>query len=102
MRFDMGNVCDVATCPAVPAKQTNCDSDFVSQTSVMCGLPKDVASIGLISTGSNAFAPGALDAVAHFGYTNVAVWPDDAVFLNAKGMPQGASWYTVLADFMSK
>jgi hypothetical protein len=89
-------------CPATPAKQTNCDADFVTQFTVMCALPREVASIGLISTGSNAIAPSALDAVAHYGFTNVAVWPDDAEFLNAKGIPQGGSWYTVLADFMSK
>jgi hypothetical protein len=65
-------------------------------------LPKDVVSIGLISTGSNAIAASALGAVTHFGYTNVAVWPDDAVFLNAQGMPQGATWYSALADFMSR
>jgi hypothetical protein len=89
-------------CPAMPARTTNCDADFVTQFTVMCALPRDVASIGLISTGSNSFAPSALDAVRHYGFTNVAVWPDDAVFLNARGMPQGATWYSVLADFMSK
>jgi len=89
-------------CPATPAGQTNCDSDFVTQMTVMCALPRDVASIGLISTGSNSFAPSALDAVRHYGFTNVAVWPDDAMFLNARGIPQGGTWYSVLANFMSK
>jgi hypothetical protein len=89
-------------CPATPPKSQNCDSDFVAQMTVMCNLPKDVVSIGLISTGSNAIAASALGAVTHFGYTNVAVWPDDAVFLNAQGMPQGTTWYSALADFMSR
>jgi spore germination protein YaaH len=90
------------SCPATNPAQVNCDKDFVTQLGAMCNLPPDVVSIGLISPGTNPFAPDALAAVSRFGYTRVAVWPDDAQFLNAARMPQGATWYSVLAAFLGK
>jgi hypothetical protein len=90
------------SCPATNPSQINCDKDFLSQLSMMCNLPPDVVSIGLISPGTNSFAPSALADVSRYGFTRVAVWPDDAQFLNASGMPQGNTWYSVLAGFLGK
>jgi hypothetical protein len=88
------------SCPASNPNHQDCDADFVAALSVMCNLPRDVVSIGLISTGTNPFADKALSAAAAYGFSNVAVWPDDSKFLNASGMPNGATWYSVLADFL--
>jgi hypothetical protein len=88
------------SCPAMNPSQEDCDSDFGGGLSVMCNLPSNVVSIGLISTGTNSFADEALSGIASYGYTNVAVWPDDSQFLNASGIPGGATWYTLLAGFL--
>jgi hypothetical protein len=89
-------------CPATNPKQQACDGSFLAQLGVMCNLPRDVASIGLISPGTNPFAADALSAVSRFGFTSVAVWPDAAQFLDASKMPAGATWYSVLADWLAR
>lgn len=91
-----------SSCPATNQAQIDCESDFYSYMDVMCNLPPSVVSIGLISTGSNAFAPDALKAVTDYGFTTVAVWPDDGVFLNNSNMPNGDTWYSVLSDWLGK
>ncbi len=86
-----GGFNDNATaCPATNPMQEDCDSDFGGGLSVMCNLPKNVVSIGLISTGTNSFVDQALAGITSYGYTNVAVWPDDSQFLNPSGIPGGA------------
>ena len=91
-----------SSCPATNQAQIDCESDFYSYMDVMCNLPPSVVSIGLISTGSNSFAPDALKAVTDYGFTTVAVWPDDGVFLNDSNMPNGSTWYSVLSDWLGK
>jgi hypothetical protein len=96
-----GSFDDNATsCPATNPSQEDCDSDFGGGLSVMCNLPKNVVSIGLISTGTNSFVDQALAGITSYGYTNVATWPDDAQFLNPSGIPNGGTWYTVLDGFL--
>jgi hypothetical protein len=52
---------------------------------------------------SNPFAGDALAAVETYGFTNVALWPDDAQFMNASNIsPAGATWYSLLAEFLAK
>jgi hypothetical protein len=90
-------------CPATVQNPIDCDSTFVGGLDVMCNLPSPVVNIGLISTGTNPFAGDALAAVESYGFTSVSVWPDDAQFLNPSNIsPQGATWYSLLADFLAK
>ncbi|HEV3030871.1 MAG TPA: hypothetical protein VG319_04475 [Polyangia bacterium] len=96
----LGN--QAGTCPASNPKQQSCDGSFLTQLGIMCNLPRDVASIGVISPGTNPFAADALSAVSRFGFTRVAVWPDASQFLDASNMPAGATWYSVLADWLAK
>jgi hypothetical protein len=83
-----------------------CSSDFAGGLDVMCELPPANVSIGLISPeggngGTNVFAGDALAAVNAYGYRAVAIWPDDSVFLNdAHISPSGATWYSLLADYL--
>lgn len=87
-------------CPTPAPTQLNCDS-FGSQLQLMCATTPSTVSIGLISPDSNAFAPQALQAISSYGYQSVAVWPDDSGFLNATGMPNGDTWYSVLAAWLA-
>jgi hypothetical protein len=96
----LGN--QAGTCPTSNPKQQSCDGSFLTQLGIMCNLPRDVASIGVISPGTNPFAADALSAVSRFGFTRVAVWPDASQFLDASNMPAGATWYSVLADWLAK
>jgi hypothetical protein len=91
-----------ATCPATNPKTESCDGDFLTQLGVMCNLPRDVVSIGVISPGTNPFAADALAAVTRWGWRNVAVWPDANQFLDASKMPAGATWYSVLAAWLAQ
>ena len=94
---------DTATsCPKTNPSTQDCDTDFGGGLAVMCNvLPASVASIGLISTGTNPFADRALTATLGYGFTSVAVWPDDSQFLNGTNIPNGATWYTLLAGFLA-
>ncbi len=96
---------DTATaCPGTPPSgpsSQDCDTDFGGGLDVMCNLPPGVVNIGLISTGTNSFADRALAAASSYGFTNVSVWPDDAQFLNPSGIPNGATWYSLLAQFLA-
>jgi hypothetical protein len=90
------------SCPAPPplgAGGQDCDGDFSGGLAVMCDLAPSVVSVGLISTGTNSFADRALSAVGAYGFRNVAVWPDDAQFLNPSGIPNGGDWYSLLAAY---
>jgi hypothetical protein len=91
-----------ATCPATNPRTESCDGDFLTQLGVMCNLPRDVVSIGVISPGTNPFAADALAAVTRWGWRNVAVWPDADQFLDASKMPAGATWYSVLASWLAQ
>jgi hypothetical protein len=92
-----------AACPAKPPSgpgAQDCDGDFGGGLDVMCNLAPGFVSVGLISTGTNPFADRALSAVTSYGFTNVAVWPDDAQFLNGNGIPNGGTWYSLLASYL--
>ncbi len=86
-------------CPTPAPSQLNCDS-FGSQLQLMCATTPSTVSIGLITPGSNAFAPQALQAIGSYGYQSVALWPDDSGFLNGKGIPDSGTWYSVLANWL--
>jgi hypothetical protein len=92
------------SCPGKSNGAINCDATFADALNAMCQvLPAPSVSIGLISTGSNSFAGDALDAVNAYGFTAVAVWPDDSTFLNDSNMqPAGATWYDVLKTYLTK
>jgi hypothetical protein len=91
-----------ATCPATNPRTESCEGDFLTQLGVMCNLPRDVVSIGVISPGTNPFAADALAAVTRWGWRNVAVWPDADQFLDASKMPAGSTWYSVLASWLAQ
>jgi hypothetical protein len=88
-------------CPTTTPDLQSCDS-FGSGLSVMCATSSNVVSIGLITPTSNPFAPQALDAVAGYGFQSVALWPDSSSFLNSKGIPNNATWFSVLAAWLAQ
>lgn len=102
----------LAACPGgTPAATVNCDPDpvnyFGTQLNLMCDvLPASAVNIGLINgqggSGANPFLPGALGAIATIGFTQVAVWPDESTFLTATNIPGGATWYSLLAQFLAQ
>ncbi len=74
------------------------DTTFVSGLNVMCNLPSNAVSIGLIYSanngGADTYTSAALSAVSSYGYKAVAVWPDDFGFYSQ------ASWYAALATYL--
>jgi hypothetical protein len=100
----------LSSCPGgTPPATANCapTNYFGAQLNVMCDVsPPGAVSIGLINgqggTGANPFLPTALDSVATIGFTQVAVWPGDNSFLSATNIPGGATWYSLLAQFLAQ
>ncbi|HEY1535803.1 MAG TPA: hypothetical protein VGF76_17405, partial [Polyangiaceae bacterium] len=90
----------IGTCPGTLPDSQNCGS-FVGGLSVMCATGS-ATSIGLITPGSNPFAPQALDAIAGYGFSSVALWPDPSGFLNSTGVPNNATWFSVLAAWLAQ
>jgi chitinase len=74
------------------------DTTFVSGLNVMCNLPPNAVSIGLIYSanngGADTYTSAALSAVSSYGYKAVAIWPDDFGFYSQ------ASWYSALATYL--
>lgn len=86
-----------------------CDWSFTGMLIMMCppNLDFDKAVIGLAPSVSysNPIAGQAMTALAAYGFTKLAVWPqyDDNAnqFMSTKGIvPAGADWYTLLKDFL--
>jgi hypothetical protein len=100
----------LSACPGqTPAATVNCDPGnyFGAQLNVMCDVsPASAISIGLINgqggTGANPFLPMALDSIAAIGFTQVAVWPGENTFLTSTNIPGGATWYSLLAQFLAQ
>jgi hypothetical protein len=95
------------SCPASNPASVNCDAGYVDELNVMCNLQKSVVNIGLISPengngGTNPFAVDALNALDSYGFTAVSLWPDDGNFINSKNIPDGGTWYSVLAAWLAK
>jgi hypothetical protein len=98
-----------SSCPGgSPPSQQTCNEDFGTLMNLMCAVsPSAAVSIGMIEgtggTGANPFLDQALNAVAAVGFPGVAVWPSgNAPFLDATNIPNGGTWYSLLATFMSK
>jgi spore germination protein YaaH len=89
------------SCPATPPMQEACETDYITELTIMCNVPASIVSIGLIATDTNPFADQALNALPGYGFTNVAVWPGTK-FLASTNIPGGATWYSLLADFLAK
>ena len=73
----------------------------------MCDVsPASAVNIGIINgqggSGANPFLPAALDSIAAIGFTQVAVWPDESTFLTSTNIPGGATWYSLLAQFLAQ
>jgi hypothetical protein len=98
----------VTSCPGgTPPSQQNCNNEFGALMNIMCDVsPSSAVSIGLIEgsggSGANPFLDQALNAIAAAGFTGVAVWPDASPFLSSSNIPGGATWYSLLANYMSK
>jgi Glycosyl hydrolases family 18 len=106
------------SCPSgTPPLDGTCDdSSFGAMMNIMCDVsPPSSVSIGLIqgsmagnggcarrACGTNPFLDQALNDVAAVGFTGVAVWPGDAPFLYATEIPDGGTWYSLLANYMSQ
>jgi hypothetical protein len=90
----------IGQCPGTVPDTQDCAS-FGNGLSVMCSTGS-ATSIGLITPGSNPFAPQALDAIAGYGFSSVALWPDSSSFLNSKGIPNNASWFSVLGAWLAQ
>jgi hypothetical protein len=74
---------------------------------VMCDVsPSTAVSIGMIEgsggSGTNPFLKQALDAVGQVGFTGVAAWPDASPFLASTNIPNGGTWYSLLASYLSQ
>jgi hypothetical protein len=88
------------TCAAATSNNSrDCgDTTFVSGLNVMCNLPSNAVSIGLIYSanngGADTYTAAALSAVSSYGYKAVAVWPDDFGFYSQ------TSWYSALATYL--
>ncbi|HWE29179.1 MAG TPA: hypothetical protein VHB97_14320 [Polyangia bacterium] len=96
-------------CPSGLQTAVQCDNDFASALDVMCDIPPQNVSIGLISaysgnSGTNPFAGDALQAVTAYGFRAVAIWPAYSnVFLDETAIsPSGATWYSLLADYLAQ
>ena len=103
-----------STCPTSLPDPQNCGTDFMSALNLMCVyVPNAAISIGFNanpSSGSNDVAGAVVNATQTYGIHNVAVWPDynadgiggTYVFLDANNIqPAGASWYSLLANFLA-
>jgi glycosyl hydrolase family 18 (putative chitinase) len=93
------------SCPAV-AGLLDCDN-FSGGLNVMCNvMPPQNVSIGLIagpgSAGANAYLDKALDDIASYGFSAVAVWPGSSAMPSSQGVPGGATWYSLLGAFLAK
>jgi hypothetical protein len=88
-------------CPASVPDLQSCDS-FGDGLSVMCGTASETVAVGLITPGSNPFAPQALAAIASYGFKNVAIWPDDSAFLNPRALPDSGTWYGLLGAWLAQ
>jgi hypothetical protein len=93
------------SCPAA-AGLLDCDN-FSGGLNVMCNvMPPQNVSIGLIagpgSAGANAYLDKALDDVASYGFSAVAVWPGSSSMPSSQGVPGGATWYSLLGAFLAK
>jgi hypothetical protein len=101
----------LSACPGgTPAATVSCAPDpnnyFGAQLNLMCDVSlASAVNIGLINgkggTGANPFLPSALDSIAALGFTQVAVWPDESTFLTSTNIPAGATWYSLLAQFLA-
>ena len=82
-----------------------CDFTFTGMLNMMCSpnLPLDKAVIGLEAnpTNTNLIAGAAFSTIRSYGFTRVAVWPQQP-FMNATGIqPAGATWYGLLQGFLA-
>jgi hypothetical protein len=96
------------SCPGgTPPAQQTCTEDFGGILGLMCDVtPTTAVNIGMIEgaggTGANPFLNQALGAVSTIGFTSVSVWPGETPFLNSANIPNGATWYSLLAAFLTQ
>jgi hypothetical protein len=97
----------LSSCPGgTPPSSQDCSNDFGALMNIMCDVsPTSAVSIGLIQgsggSGANPFVPQAVNAVAALGFTSISVWPDDTPFLSSQNIPNGGTWYSSLAAYLS-
>jgi hypothetical protein len=102
------------SCPTSWPDPSSCTEDFIDDLDLMCVyLPPGVMSIGLDSKSSanNPIAGSVFSALASYGVSNIAVWPDSNsdgpggqyLFLtNADMSPAGADWFSLLHGFRAQ
>ena len=86
-----------------------CDASFIGNMIMMCSpnLGPQKAVIGIFASvgGTNDIAGQAMQYLASYGFTKVAVWPqydnNTYQFMSTDGIvPSNASWYSLLATFL--
>jgi hypothetical protein len=93
------------SCPP-SAGLLDCDN-FSGGLTVMCNVvPPQAVSIGLIagpgSAGANQYLDQALADITSYGFPGVAVWPGSSAMPSSQGVPGGATWYSLLENFLVK
>ncbi len=102
----LGNA--TTSCQNVKLSSSNppdCDYTLTGMLNMMCGpnLPLDKAVIGIDADpgSTNPIASAAFSAIQSYGFTRVAVWPQDP-FMNTQSMqPANATWYALLNTFLT-
>jgi len=97
------------SCQKVTLSSSNppdCDYTLTGMLNMMCApnLPLDKAVIGLDAdpSSTNPIAGSAFAAVQSYGFTRVAVWPQDP-FMNTQSMtPAKDTWYALLQTFLTQ
>ena len=93
---------------ACPLNSDQSDVTFTGLLDFMCSnLPINKAIIGLISvsSGTNAIAGAAFDAIEAYGFPGVAVFPQAESgntpydFLSSEGLASGLDWYALLRTY---
>jgi spore germination protein YaaH len=86
------------------ASPVSCDYTLTGMMNLMCAnLPIDKIIIGLDadSGSTNPLAGTAFSTLKSYGFTGVAVWPQDP-FMNTSGIvPAGDNWYSLLHTFLT-
>jgi hypothetical protein len=103
-----------SVCPASQPNPAPCGGDFASDLDLTCALvPMDKVSIAFDSdpsAGDNDIAGAAVAATKAYGVRNVAIWPEynmngpdgGYAFCDTTNIsPAGATWFALLAEFVS-
>ena len=87
---------------------SGCENSFTAYLTLMCSpnwpdASKIVIGLDASSGGTNPIAGEAFQYINSYGYTKVAVWPDEWPFMSTKSIvPSSANWYSLLKGFLQQ